>query len=208
MANVLFGVAFAGMLISATMWMQTVWGWSALRTGLGTVPGPLCVPFVTILAGRYAARVGPGPLVVLGGISFSAGLGWWIVRLEPHAHYASDFLPGSILSGIGVGLVLPTLIATATGALTPDRFATGSGVITMLRQVGAALGVAVFVAAVGTEATLDGYDRAWYILGGATLLTALAALFLPRAGRGAAAGVAAERASGAVAASAASTTVN
>ncbi|MFE5332381.1 DHA2 family efflux MFS transporter permease subunit [Embleya sp. NPDC056575] len=209
-ANVLFGVAFAGMLISATMWMQTVWGWSALRTGLGTVPGPLCVPFVTTLAGRYATRVGPGPLVVLGGISFSAGLGWWILRLEPHAHYASDFLPGSILSGIGVGLVLPTLIATATGALTPDRFATGSGVITMLRQVGAALGVAVFVAAVGTEATLDGYDRAWYILGGATLLTAIAALFLPRAARGAgaAAGVAAERGSGAAAASAASTTVN
>ncbi|MYS81114.1 MFS transporter [Embleya scabrispora] len=187
-ANILFGIAFAGMLISGTMWMQTVWGWSALRTGLGTVPGPLCVPFVTIAAGRCVARFGPGPLVVVGGLSFSAGLGWWIARLEPHAHYASDLLPGSILTGIGVGLILPTLIATATGALTPDRFATGSGVITMLRQVGAALGVAVFVAAVGAPATLDGYDRAWYILGAATLLTAAAALFLPRPGRDAGAG--------------------
>ncbi|MFE2873036.1 MFS transporter [Embleya sp. NPDC059259] len=182
-ANTLFGIAFAGMLISGTMWMQTVWGWSALRTGLGTVPGPLCVPFVSIVAGRYVSRFGPGPLVVLGGLSFSAGLGWWIIRLEPHARYASDMLPGSILTGIGVGLILPTLIATATGALSPDRFATGSGVITMLRQVGSALGVAVFVAAVGAPTTLDGYDRAWYILGAATLLTATAALFLPRPGR-------------------------
>ncbi|MFI6986236.1 MFS transporter [Embleya sp. NPDC050154] len=182
-ANILFGVAFAGMLFSSTMWMQTVWGWSALRTGFGTVPGPLCVPFVSILAGRYVSRFGPGALVVAGGLSFSAGLGWWIVRLEPHARYASDLLPGSILTGIGVGLILPTLIATATGALTPDRFATGSGVITMLRQVGAALGVAVFVAAVGAPATLEGYDRAWAILGAATVLTATAALFLPRSGR-------------------------
>ncbi|WP_406289020.1 MFS transporter [Embleya sp. NBC_00896] len=182
-ANTLFGIAFAGMLISATMWMQTVWGWSALRTGFGTVPGPLCVPFVAILAGRYAVRFGPGPLVVFGGLSFSTGLGWWIVRLEPHADYVVDYLPGAILGGVGVGLILPTLIATATGALTPDRFATGSGVITMLRQVGSALGVAVFVAAVGAPATLAGYDRSWYILGSATLLTAVAALFLPRPAR-------------------------
>ncbi|MYW00794.1 DHA2 family efflux MFS transporter permease subunit, partial [Streptomyces sp. SID3343] len=179
-ANTLFGVAFAGMLISSTLWMQTVWGWSALRTGLATAPGPLVVPFVTILAGRHVARTGPGPLVFVGGIAFTAGMGLWIACLEPHANYAVDYLPGMLLGGVGVGLILPTLMATATGALPPARFATGSGVITMLRQVGSALGVAVFVAAVGAPATLAGYDRAWYILAGATLLTALASLLLPR----------------------------
>jgi EmrB/QacA subfamily drug resistance transporter len=179
-ANTLFGIAFAGMLISSTLWMQTVWGWSALRTGLATAPGPLVVPLVTILAGRHVARTGPGPLVFVGGIAFTAGMGLWIALLTPDSNYAVDYLPGMLLGGVGVGLILPTLMATATGALPPERFATGSGVITMLRQVGSALGVAVFVAAVGAPATLAGYDRAWYVLAGATFLTAVASVFLPR----------------------------
>ena len=34
-ANVVFGIAFGAMLLLVTLWCQDVWGWSALRTGLG-----------------------------------------------------------------------------------------------------------------------------------------------------------------------------
>ena len=52
-----------------------------------------------------------------------------------------------LLTGIGVGLTLPTLMATGTSQLPPHAFATGSAVINMLRQVGLAIGVAVLIAA-------------------------------------------------------------
>src|SRR6202035_2307981 len=65
-ANVVFGTAFGAMLLLVTLWCQDVWGWSALRTGLGVAPGPLLVPFWAIAAGPLARRIGPGPVAAAG----------------------------------------------------------------------------------------------------------------------------------------------
>jgi hypothetical protein len=54
-----------------------------------------------------------------------------------------------ILTGVGVGLTLTTMMATATASLPPQSFATGSAVVNTLRQVGLAIGVAVLIAALG-----------------------------------------------------------
>lgn len=47
------------------------------------------------------------------------------------------------MTGTGVGLTLPTLVSAAVSAVPPHRFATGSGVVTMARQVGIVVGVAL-----------------------------------------------------------------
>ena len=62
-------------------------------------------------------------------------------------------LPGLIVTGIGVGLTLPSLAGTAAASLPPTRFATGSAVLTMSRQLGFVLGVALLVAVMGTAGT-------------------------------------------------------
>ena len=56
-----------------------------------------------------------------------------LVGLEPA--YASAWLPGFLLGGIGVGLVLPSLPTAATAPLPPDRFATGTALFAMSRQI-------------------------------------------------------------------------
>ena len=48
--SLLFGVAFAGNLLVSILWMEQVWEFSALRTGLGVAPGPLMVPVFAALA--------------------------------------------------------------------------------------------------------------------------------------------------------------
>ena len=53
-------------------------------------------------------------------------------------------------TGIGVGLTFPTLMGVGASALPPSSFATGSGVINMIRQASLAIGVAMFVAVVGS----------------------------------------------------------
>jgi hypothetical protein len=76
-------------------------------------------------------------------------------------------LPGMILTGIGVGLTLPTMMATASTSLPPQSFATGSAVINMIRQTGLALGVAILVAVLGTAVAgspdLGTFRQAWWV---------------------------------------------
>jgi hypothetical protein len=91
-------------------------------------------------------------------------------------------LGGIILTGIGVGLTMPTFIATGAAALPPASFATGSAVVNMLRQLGLAVGVAVLVAVLGTPhgsaATLSAYRHGWEFIALAAALSAVCGLTL------------------------------
>jgi EmrB/QacA subfamily drug resistance transporter len=179
----LFSIAFGAMLLSIILWAQEVWGWSALTTGLAFAPGPLMVPVMAFLvAPRLIGRFGPGPVVAAGCTALGAGFAWWAVAIGLTPHYVTEMLPGALLTGVGVGLTLPTLMATASSALPPQSFATGSAVVNMLRQVGLTIGVAIFVAVVGTPATPDAarsaYHTGWWVLVAAAVGAASAGVVL------------------------------
>jgi MFS family permease len=173
-----FSAAFGAMLLSVVLWEQGAWGWSALRAGLAIAPGPLMVPVMSfVVAGRLIARHGAAVVIGAGSLIFAAGLAWWALAVSVDPNYASGMLPGMILTGIGVGLTLPTMMATASTSLPPQSFATGSAVINMIRQAGLALGVAILVAVLGSAAAgtadLDAFRQAWWV----TALIALAGIF-------------------------------
>jgi EmrB/QacA subfamily drug resistance transporter len=180
-AMLVFSTAFGGMLLSIVLWEQEVWGWSAVRTGLAIAPGPLLVPVLAAVAGRLIPRYGSGRVATVGSLVFASGFAWWAIGASATPNYPAGVLGGMVLTGIGVGLVLPTLMATATADLPPSSFATGSAVVNMLRQVGLAIGVAITVAVLGTpigpDAAEDAFARAWWVLTalgvGSGLLTAV-----------------------------------
>jgi hypothetical protein len=74
-----------------------------------------------------------------------------------------------------VGLTFPTLMGVGIGALPASSFATGSGVINMIRQAALAIGVAIFVAVVGAPASLAeqlvAFHRGWWIMAAITGLS-------------------------------------
>jgi EmrB/QacA subfamily drug resistance transporter len=179
LALLLFSVAFAAMLLSIVTWMDAAWGWSALRIGLAVTPGPLMVPPVALLlAGRLVARFGLGRVAGTGALVFAAGASWWALRVGVDAHYAAAFLPGMLLTGIGVGLVLPTLTAGSTTVLPSHRFATGSAVVNMSRQIGSVLGVAVLIAVIGTPGAgtlTHAYREGWWFVAATAAAGSLAA---------------------------------
>jgi EmrB/QacA subfamily drug resistance transporter len=185
---ILFSVAFAGGLIAIVLWMQDVWGWSALRSGLALAPGPMMVPVFAAVSQRLTAKgATPAVLAATGCLMF--GLGALILALSVHAEpsYAADVLPGWLIGGVGVGFALPTIMSAATADLPPARSSTGSAVVTMARQVGFVLGVSVFVALVGTphgySAAHRGFQDAWFTLVGVSVVAALAATRMnPRSG--------------------------
>jgi EmrB/QacA subfamily drug resistance transporter len=164
----LFSIAFGAMLLSVVLWDQEAWGWSALHTGLAIAPGPLMVPlFSFLVAGRLIARFGAGPVIAAGTATFGAGLVWWALAVGLRPDYWGDIVGGMLLTGAGVGLTLPTFMATAASSLPPQAFATGSAVVNMLRQVGLAIGVAVLIAVLGSPsspaATLAAFQRGWIV---------------------------------------------
>ncbi len=179
-----FSTAFGGFLLSLVLWEESVWHWPAMQIGLAIAPGPFMVPLTSLLlAGRLIARFGATAVVAAGLIVFSAGVIVWAVLAGPQPQLWFAVLC-VIPSGIGVGLTLPTLMGVGTSALPTSSFATGSGVINMVRQLGFAVGVAIFVAIVGSsgsaEAHMAAFRLAWWAMAGITALGLLPLLLVRR----------------------------
>ncbi|WP_307840292.1 MFS transporter [Streptomyces sp. G44] len=182
-ALTLFTAAFSGMLLGVVLWCQDVWGYSALSTGFALAPGPLLVPPVALLIGPAVARFGAGRIALAGSVLFAVGILWWAVALDTGSAYATSLLPGMLLTGLGVGMTLPVLTQASATALPPARFATGSAITSMGRQIGAVLGVAILVGVLGTptaEEAVNAFRHGWYAVAVAALLAAYATVPLVR----------------------------
>lgn len=172
--TVLFAMAFYGAIVANVLFLTSVWGYSVLTAGLAITPAPLASAAVAGPAGRLADRVGQRIVVVSGCIVYALAMVWFVTRVGAGPSYAAEWLPGALLTGIGIGFAFPALTSASVDALPAARFATGSAVNSTARQLGAVLGVALLVAIVGTPSPLeapDAFDRAW----GFSALGALAA---------------------------------
>jgi EmrB/QacA subfamily drug resistance transporter len=179
-AALTYSAAFAASLLAAILWMQDVWHYSAVRTGLAVAPGPLMVPIFTAVAHRLVHRVQVGVVAAAGCALFGAGNVILLASVGPHAHYAMAFLPGWLVVGAGVGLAFPTILSSATADLPPARTATGSAVITMSRQVGLVLGVSILVAVLGTSTAFAqahaAFQHGWWAIAAMSAVGMFAAL--------------------------------
>ncbi|MEQ6901287.1 MFS transporter, partial [Nocardioides sp. YIM 152588] len=190
--TVLFNTAFGGALLGAILWLQAVWGYGALQTGLAIALGPLTVPVTSIVVHRLLPGARPMALIVAGCAVFAAGTALLVATLGPEPAYVTGLLPGWLLAGVGVGLAMPNLVAAATADLPAARTSTGSAVVAMARQIGLALGVSLLVAVLGaTGPTPETLDRAFLALAGAAVLAGLTGATLALTARRAQAAVAA-----------------
>src|SRR5262249_62136044 len=85
--------------------------------------------------------------------------------------FAGGWLPGMVLLGIGAGMTFPNLPGTAVASAPGGGFATATGMNSVARAVGAAIGVAVVVTIIGTptQATAFALFRAAWTFGAACL---------------------------------------
>lgn len=173
-----FSCGFAGMLLVNVLYLTSTWGWSAQAAGLGLAAGPVVVVIVARVANRVAARLGVGTVATLGALSFTAGSLWWLWRLGPSENYLYGLLPGQLLTGLGVGLILPTLSSVVGSALPGPRWGSGSSLINTARQVGSVLGIALVVTVVGTHMAnspteLASIRSGWALLAAAGVTSAI-----------------------------------
>jgi len=195
-AALAFGSFFAT-IFQASLFMQQVLGYSALRTGVAY----LAIAGVSLLvaaglAARVLGRLGAGWALALGQGCSAAGL-LLLARVPADATYWADLFPGFVLVGVGIGFsVVAAQVAAFIGV--EDAF-TGlaGGMVETAREVGGALGTAVVASvaiaradaviaslgdgpAAGAAALTDGFQRGSLVAAGFNVVAAVLALVVLR----------------------------
>ncbi|HET6173803.1 MAG TPA: MFS transporter [Gaiellales bacterium] len=155
----LIGFAMFGIIYFLTLYLQNVRGYSAIESGVRTLPMTVMVILVAPIAGKLSARIGPRPLMAGGMLIMSLGLAS-LTRLSIDASYWTVIFPSFVCVGAGIAMSMPTTTGVAMGSVDPTRAGIASGVINSSRQVGGALGVAVLGSIAATVASSRWADNA------------------------------------------------
>jgi MFS family permease len=176
-ATLIFGTAFGMMFLTFFVFMTGIWHFSQTRAGIIAMVGPLMVIPFAVLSGRIAGRHGHRWLIVTGGFLFAAAQAWYALRLTATPDYARIWLPGQLVSGAGIGLVLPSLAAAAVIGLPAARLAVGNAFNTAVRQLGSVFGVAIAVSLIGgAHLAIESFRLVYLILASAGVATAIVSM--------------------------------
>jgi EmrB/QacA subfamily drug resistance transporter len=150
-ANVTRGLLYAGgygMFFFLTQFLQDVRGLSPLATGLAFLPIPLSVFAVSQLTTRVLIPRFPTHRLMLTGLTLSA-VGMFIdSRLTTGTGYGL-ILPSLLLFGVGNGISFVTLTGAALSGVERADAGAASGLVNVMQQLGAALGVSILVTVFG-----------------------------------------------------------
>jgi predicted MFS family arabinose efflux permease len=163
------GTAMFGMFFFLTIFVQTVWGYSALKTGIAYLP---LVTAVMVMAGASAAlvpRIGARPLLLAGSAAAAGGM-FWLSRINEHSTYAGGLLGPMLVTAAGLGLLFMPLTLVALSKVS-DRDA---GLASSLPNVGQQVGGSIGLAILGTVA--------WTVVANTARHSAAAAAAAARAG--------------------------
>ncbi|HXZ99008.1 MAG TPA: MFS transporter [Candidatus Binatia bacterium] len=144
---VVFGLY--GALFVLTQFLQFDLGYSALETGIRVLPAAGTIVVVAPLANLVDRLIGT-KLTVAAGLLVIAG-GLFQVSTGTVTTTYVDILPGIILLGFGVALVIPTVVAAVMGSLPSEHTGIGAATNNTFFQVGGALGVAVIGSLLSTR---------------------------------------------------------
>jgi EmrB/QacA subfamily drug resistance transporter len=172
---VAYYTGFAAMLLGTTLLLTVQWHFSVLQAAVSIAPGPITAGIISPFSGRLSARFGIQGTVVAGAVFFAAAGAWPLASAGGGPAYTEVVLPSMLLWGVANALIQPSLFACA---VPRGELASGSAVLATARQLGSALGVAIFVAMLGARPArgVAGFDRAWIVVLITAAMTAFAGL--------------------------------
>jgi predicted MFS family arabinose efflux permease len=141
------GTAIFGMFFFLTVFMQAVWGYSALKTGLGYLPLTAALMVSSGAAAQLVSRAGARPLLLAGAPAVAGGM-YWLSRINEHSSYAGAVLGPMLVIAAGLGLLFVPLTLVAMSRVADEE----SGVAASLRNTGQQVGGSIGLAVLGTVA--------------------------------------------------------
>jgi len=195
LAMIVNNLSTFGMLLILTYQLQTVMGYSALRTGLALLPFAIGgAVSAALIAPRLGKRIAPRWLIAAGIFLSAAGL-VPLIGLTPASRYFPLIFAATIIEGIGTGIGGPPILQTVLRAVLPSDTGAASAAHSTAGQLGSSIGAALLstIAATATAgylathagasvaATVHGYTTAMAWGAGILLVTAIPALVLVNA---------------------------
>jgi MFS family permease len=145
----------------ATLYLQSVLGWSAIETALAFLPAGLLVAFGSTRVGPLVDRVGTTVLIAAAFAAFAIGYPLFLrAGLDPS--YVGVILPTIVLLGIGFALGFPSMNMQATSGVADHEQGLASGLLNTSFQVGGAVVLAIVSAVVG-NGTASGQDASSFL---------------------------------------------
>jgi EmrB/QacA subfamily drug resistance transporter len=139
----LTSIGIFGISLFLAYYLQGTLGYSPLRTGVAFLPLVGAIALSAFVASaRLLAVSGPRPLVPTGMLLSMLGMVLF-TRLTPSADYASNVLPGLVVTGLGLGLIFAPAIASATAGVRLSDVGAASALVNTTQQIGGSMGVAL-----------------------------------------------------------------
>jgi EmrB/QacA subfamily drug resistance transporter len=195
------GTAMFGMFFFLTLFLQDVWGYSALKSGLAYLPIMAVVMVMSGVASQLVPRVGARPLLVGGSVIAAGGL-FWLSRLTEHSSYAGGMLGPMMVTAAGIGLIFVPMSLVSLTKVADSDAGVASSLLNTGQQVGGSIGLAVLgtvawsavasslrSGAAQGHALAYGFSRGFLVSAVITLLTLVVALVMLRVKRADLAGV-------------------
>lgn len=136
-------IGLFGAFLFMTFFLQNILGYSPLRTGLAFLPmSAALIIGSTQISARLLPHVPPRFLLVPGLLLAAGGL-FSLRFIDTHSSYPSHILPGTLLLGLGLGLVFMPAISTGTAGVPPRDSGVTSATINTAQQVGGSIGTAL-----------------------------------------------------------------
>ena len=139
-----FMLGLASFYLILTLYLQLGLGYSALHTGLTTVPSSIGLALAAGLASKLAPRLGRR-LLSPGALLAAAGIAWMIATFSQHGAAVTTWqiAPSMFTLGLGMGVVAPSLIDASLSDVPNEHVGSASGVVNTMMQLGGAIGVAI-----------------------------------------------------------------
>jgi EmrB/QacA subfamily drug resistance transporter len=141
LAVLLVALAMFGVFFFVSLYMQGILGYSAVQAGAAFLPMTVLIILVAPIAGKTSDRIGSRWLMTTGMLLVAAQLVSFS-RLDEHSTFW-NLLPGLMVGGLGIALVMTPSAAAAVRALPVDKSGVGSAVLNAFRQVGGSMGIAL-----------------------------------------------------------------
>jgi len=141
-AMLLVAAGMFSLFYFASIYVQEVLGYSALRAGLAFLPVTAGIVIGAGLSQQLIPRVGVRAVGLVGMSIAAAGL-ILLSRIPVAGTYLGDLLPGLMVMAVGMGLTFVPITLIATTNVEEDDAGLASGLLNTSQQLGGAIGLAV-----------------------------------------------------------------
>jgi len=147
-----------GIIFVMSLFLQGVRGLSAFDTGLLFLPFALTTFFISPLAGALSSRIGPKWIITTGMLMEAVAI-FWVGRAIGVDSPLLALQPALILYGAGVGLSISQLTNLVLSDVPRQRTGAASGANNTVRQIGAAMGIAILGAILSSGISATGRSQ-------------------------------------------------